>query len=252
MSRIGIRATIAWGSDGIRRAVDEGSIPVIVDVLRFSSTVTTAVANGFTLSPAPTVGGARRLAAATGAAVSGPSGASRWSLSPLDYLNPREPEEVILVSPNGAALAHSLPPGSVGFIACLLNARAAGRLLDGISSERRCGIVLVAAGEAVEDQETDLEHRRFAIEDYLGCGAILSELKIDQTAEAAACREAFLASKHEYAAVIGDSPSGRYLTERGQAADLSYCLQLSIYDVLPVIRDGTITAWTAAGAGRAV
>lgn len=241
------RATVAWGNEGLRRALEEGGIPVIVDVLRFSSTVTTAVANGFTILPAPTTETARRLAAAPGAAVSGPTGKARWSLSPLDYVNPREPGDVILVSPNGAALAGSLPPGSVGFVACFLNARAAGRMLADISRERRKGIVLVAAGEAVEDQETDLDHRRFAIEDHLGCGAILSELKIGLTDEAAACREAFLASKREYPALIREGPSGRYLASRGLAADLSHCLQLSIYDTLPVIREGRIGAWTPGG-----
>jgi len=241
------RATVGWGIDAVRRAVDEGAIPVIVDVLRFSSTVTTAVANGFTILPAPTTEAAGRLAASTGAAVSGPTGNARWSLSPLDYVNPREPEDVVLVSPNGAALAHSLPPGSVGFVACFLNARGAGRMLADISREQRKGVALIAAGEATEDQEADLDHRRFAIEDHLGCGAVLSELKIDLTDEAAACREAFLASKHEYAAVIRESPSGRYLADRGLAADLSHCLLLSIYDTLPVIREGRIGAWTPGG-----
>jgi 2-phosphosulfolactate phosphatase len=120
--RGGTTATVAWGSDGLRLAVERGDIPVIVDVLRFSSTVTTAVANGFTVLPAPTAGAAERILA--------DCGAERRSLSPLDYVNPREPEEVILVSPNGAALAASLPPGTPGFIACFLNARTAGRLLS--------------------------------------------------------------------------------------------------------------------------
>jgi len=241
------RATVGWGIDGMRRAVEEGAIPGIVDVLRFSSTVTTAVANGFTILPAPTAEAARQLAASTAAAVSGPTGKARWSLSPLDYVNPREPEDVILVSPNGAALASSLPRGFVGFVACLLNARAAGRMLADISREQRKGVALIAAGEAVEDQEADLDHRRFAIEDHLGCGAVLSELNIDLTDEAAACREAFLASKHEYPALIRDGPSGRYLADQGLAADLSHCLLVSIYDTLPVIREGRIGAWTPGG-----
>jgi len=171
-------ATVAWGADGLRRAVVGGDIPVIVDVLRFISMVTTAVANGFTIFPAPTTDLARSLAAATGAEVSGPTGTARWSLSPLDYVNPREPDEVIPVSPSGAALSHALPPGSVGFVGCLLNARA------------------------VEE---------FAVEDYLGCGVILGELKIDLDDEAQAWREAFLVAKHEYADLIGRSASGTWL-----------------------------------------
>jgi phosphosulfolactate phosphohydrolase-like enzyme len=88
------------------------------------------------------------------------------------------------------------------------------------------------------------------VEDYLGCGAVLSELKVDLDDEAKACREAFLAAKPGLFEAIRDSPSGRYLADRGQIADLSHCVQVSIYEVLPVIRNGKITAWTPDGAGR--
>jgi 2-phosphosulfolactate phosphatase len=228
----------------MRLAAARGDIPVIVDVLRFSSAVTTAVANGFRILPADTMATASSLAAVHGAAISGKTGIAQYSLSPLDYLNPRVPEDVILVSPNGAALARQVPTGSEGFVACLLNARTAGRLLARISCRRNTGIVLVAAGEAAEDQEADLEHRRFAIEDYLGCGAILSELPLDLSEEAIVCRRAFMASQQDYRALIGNGVSGKYLSDRGQAYDLSHCVQLNICGVLPVIRDGVIETWT--------
>jgi 2-phosphosulfolactate phosphatase len=228
----------------MRRAAAHGDIPVIVDVLRFSSTVTTAVANGFRILPAGTMTTADALAAVHGAAISGKTGVARYSLSPLDYLNPRDPEDVILVSANGAALSLQVPTGSEGFVACFLNARTAGRLLTQVSRQKGKGIVLVAAGEVAEDQDADLEHRRFAIEDYLGCGAILCELQLDLSEEAIACRRAFMASKQDYHTVIGNGASGTYLSDRGHAPDLVHCAQLSIYGVLPVIREGVIEAWT--------
>lgn len=230
-----MKATVGWGDDGLQAALARGDVPVIVDVLRFSSTVTTAVANGFTVIPAPTAEEARRLTDETGA--------ERRSLSPLDYVDPRDPGEVVLASPNGAALASSIPRDVDGYFACFLNARAAGRRLDAIAHGRGAGIALVAAGEVAEGQEADLRTRRFAIEDHLGCGAILDSLSMDLDDAAGACLEDWRTSKHRLAKLIAESPSGAYLASHSRAADLVHCLQQSIYDALPVIRAGRIAAW---------
>jgi 2-phosphosulfolactate phosphatase len=240
MSRI---ATVACGAPGMRQALADGDVPVIVDVLRFSSTVTTAVANGFTIIPADWRDEAERLADRLGAAVSGPTGKARYSLSPLDYLDPKAPEDVVLVSPNGASLARIVTGKEIAFVACLLNARTAGRLLREASERTGRGIVLVAAGEAAEEQEADLVQRRFAIEDWLGCGAILAELRMEETPEAVVCRRTYEACRHDAADLIKGSLSGRYLAKKGFDFDLSHCVQRSIYDVLPVVRQGRITRY---------
>jgi 2-phosphosulfolactate phosphatase len=236
------RASVAWGPRGLQEAVAAGSIPVIVDVLRFSSTATTAVANGFTVIPAATRAAAARIAEATRAEVSGPTGTARYSLSPLDYVNPRSPDDVALVSANGAALSAMLPAGAPGFIASFLNARAAGRLLAGISARTGRDVALIAAGEVPEDGD-GTGPIRFALEDYLGCGCILSELRLEPSADALVCSRAFEASKADCARLVRECPSGRYLADRGHGADISHCVQRSIYDVLPVIADGRIVAY---------
>jgi 2-phosphosulfolactate phosphatase len=234
-------ATVAVGETGMRKALADGDVPVIVDVLRFSSTVTTAVANGFTIIPADRSEVAKQLADRLGVAVSGPVGKARYSLSPLDYLDPKDPEDVVLVSPNGAALAR-IAGEACAFIGCLLNARTAGRMLRALSGRTGKGIVLVAAGEVAEDQEVDLAQRRFAIEDYLGCGAILAELRMEETPEAVVCRRTFEACRHDCADLIRNSLSGRYLAQKGYDFDLSHCVQRNIYDVLPIVRQGRIMA----------
>ncbi|MCX7030793.1 MAG: 2-phosphosulfolactate phosphatase, partial [Spirochaetes bacterium] len=204
---------------------------------------TTAVANGFTIIPSDRSEDARHLADRLGCAVSGPTGKARYSLSPLDYLDPKAPEDVVLVSPNGAALARIAGGEACAFIACLLNARTAGRLLREVSEGTGKGIVLIAAGEAAEGQEQDIVQRRFAIEDYLGCGAILAELRMEETPEAVVCRRTFEACRHDCAELIRGSLSGRYLAKNGCDFDLSHCVQWSIYDVLPIVRHGRITAY---------
>jgi len=176
------------GPRGVSAAAAKGNITIIVDVLRFSSTVATAIANGFTIIPCGTMAEAGEISRRTGAPVSGKTGAAEYSLSPLDYLNPRNPEEVILVSPNGAACAQAASGEAPCFIGCFLNARTLARVIGGLARDLNRDVTLIAAGEVQEDQEDDLQTRRFAIEDYLGCGFILTELRMELTAEAELCR----------------------------------------------------------------
>ena len=49
----GPRISIDWAKDGLEYALKKGDIVVIVDTLRFSSAVVTAVAYGFTIYPVP-------------------------------------------------------------------------------------------------------------------------------------------------------------------------------------------------------
>jgi 2-phosphosulfolactate phosphatase len=238
------KSTLSWGGRGLAEALAAGSIPVIVDVLRFSSTVTTAVANGFTIIPAATRERAARISQETGAEVSGSTGTARYSLSPLDYVNPRFPDDVALVSPNGAALSASLPAGTTGFIACFLNARTAGRILAEASGRTGRDVALIAAGEVPEDGDGS-GPIRFALEDYLGCGCILTELKLEQTADTRVCQRAYEASTLDLGRLVTECPSGRYLTARGNEHDISHCVQRSISDVVPAITGGRIVAYAA-------
>ena len=112
-------STISWGPIGVREALTRNDLVVIVDVLRFSSTVTTAEANGFTIIPSSSPEKAASLSLETGMPVSGKTGVAKYSLSPVDYLNPKNPEELVLVSPNGAACVEMITRESTGFIGCI-------------------------------------------------------------------------------------------------------------------------------------
>ena len=175
----------------------------------------------------------------TGAVVSGKSGVAKYSLSPLDYLNPKETAEVILVAPNGGACSIAAFPEYPVFIGSFLNARAAARALTN-STNAANGIVLVAAGEVVEDQFDDLQTRRFALEDYLGCGAILNQIRMPLTAEAEICKRAFDNSLQDYVQLIRECESGKYLVERNQEADIVHCVQRDLYGIVPIAQDGKI------------
>ncbi len=229
-------AKLAHGISGVRIARRTGDIVVIVDVLRFSSTVTTAVANGFTVIPFSDPRRARERGEREGITLG--------SLSPLDYVNPRFSEVVALASPNGGGCAEAVDADDAGFFGCLLNARAAGRVAREASAGSGADVTVICADELAETETGGLPGARLAIEDYLCCGCILGELKMDLSPEVLVCRRAWDASAHDFRQLITDSISGRWLVDHGQEADLVHCLQRDIYGVVPVIRGGRIEPHT--------
>lgn len=235
-------ATISSGLSGIEAALSRGDLIAVVDVLRFSSTVTTAAAHGFTIIPAARPEEAEELSARTGLPRSGRSGEARYSLSPLDYLNRDAAEELILTSPNGAAGTRLISAERTGFIACFLNAAAAARTLRSLATATGRNVTLVAADETVGGRYNDPYNRRFALEDYLGCGCILSELDMELGPEALVCKRAYEASHHDFEELVKGCLSGRELVERGREADLSHCLQRNLYEVLPELVGNRIVA----------
>ncbi len=186
-----MKATVALGPEGVQQALQQKQLIVIVDVLRFSSTVTTAVANGFEIIPASTPMRAETLSKETGIPFPSMNGTHPYTLSPLDYLNPKHPETVILVSPNGAACTELIKDNQTAFFGCFLNARTVGRVVGSLAARMQKNVAVIAAGEAQEEQFSDLHHRRFAVEDYLGCGSTLCELRVDLTPEALVCKRAY-------------------------------------------------------------
>jgi len=238
-------ATFDSGLSGVRTALAANRLIVIVDVFRFTSTVTTAVANGFTIIPSSHPEKAAELSHQTGITLAGNTGSSKYSLSPLDYLNPSSVEDVILFSPNGSACVEHVTQNGVGFIGSFLNARSVGRVLREESARTGMDVTVVAADEVLEDQYMDFISRRFALEDHLCAGFIFSELHMDLSPEAEVCLRAYETSKHDYVALLKNCLSGKYLIERGLEADISHCLQRNIYEIVPVMRDGKIISHDA-------
>lgn len=235
-------AMFASGLGGIEAALSRGDLIAVVDVLRFSSTVTTAVAHGFTIIPSARPEEAAELAARTGLPRSGRSGEALYSLSPLDYLDRERAGELILTSPNGAACTRRIAVDHTGFIACFLNAGAAARALRSLAAASGRDVTLVAADETVDGRYDDPCNRRFALEDYLGCGCILSQLDMELAPEAKVCERAYAASEHDYDELLRRCPSGRELIERGREADLAHCLRRNLYEILPEVVGNRLVA----------
>lgn len=197
---------LEWGVDGLARLAP-ADVVVVVDVLRFSTTVTDAVAAGGDV--------------------------------PLDAA-------AHAVSLNGAAVAAAADPGATVLLGCLRNAAAVARAVMAEQERRgaRTSIAVIAAGElAARGPAGPL---RFAVEDQLGAGAIidaLGALGIDHTApEAAAAAESFRALRGAVRHLLTASGSGQELLGRGLRDEVLAAASVDAVDTVPVLRDGVFIA----------
>lgn len=204
---------LEWGDDGLARLATS-DIVVVVDVLRFSSTVTTRVA----------AGGAVPLDAAAHA-----------------------------VSLNGTAIsraAAALDPAPIVLLGCLRNASAVAEAIADEQRRRgaRTSIALIAGGELVPADAGAAARtaRRFAVEDLLGAGAIVDALGvrgIDHTSpEAAAAGEAFRGLRAATRHLLAASGSGQELAERGAHDEVRAAAELDASTAVPVLREGVFVA----------
>ena len=196
-----------WGVAGLRR-VEPADVVVVVDVLRFSSTVTDAVARGETVA--------------------------------LD-------EGAHAVSLNGAAIAAAAAEtGAVVMLGCLRNASAVADAV--LAEQRRRGvrtsIAVIAGGEL--PVRGGSEGPRFAVEDQLGAGAIvdaLGRLGVDHTSpEAAAACESFRGLRGAVRHLLTASGSGQELLDRGMRDEVLNAAAVDAASVVPVLRDGEFVA----------
>lgn len=241
-----------WGVDGVRFALKNHNIVVIVDTLRFSTAVTTAVANGFTIYPVADQERGKTLAVSIGAEMSGKPGKAKYTISPHSYARalPEDNHQVVLYSPNGATCAALANDDDTVYIGCFLNARAVGRLLWKTAREERREVTVVAAGEqrAIDTGERIVYDKEaaypvFAIEDYLASGAIISHSELPKSAEADLCELTYSAARDRIEELLSGSFSGRYLIENGLGDDVTHAVQHDLYDIVPVLHLGRITKY---------
>jgi 2-phosphosulfolactate phosphatase len=196
-----------WGADGLAR-VTPADVIVVVDVLRFSTTMADAVARGDRV--------------------------------PLD-------ESADAVSINGAPVTRAAAgTGAVVLLASLRNASAVARAVLAEQERRaaRTSVAVIAAGEL--SGRAAGSPLRFSVEDQLGAGAVidaLAELGIDHTSpEAAAACEAFRGLRRAVRHLLTASGSGQELIERGLRDDVGRAAEIDATDAVPVLRDGVFVA----------
>jgi 2-phosphosulfolactate phosphatase len=219
-----------WGAQGLQALLPVSDVIIIIDVLSFSSAVDVAVARGAWVYPVRAWDAqAENLAQAVGGVVAAGRGVQHgYRLSPSSLLNIPAGTRLILPSPNGATLSTSTA-GAPTLAGCLRNASAVAQASRGMGSR----ITVIAAGERWPDGSL-----RPALEDFLGAGAILSELDGSYSPEAKAAVYAFQGLQNSLVAAMRDCASGRELIERGRPQDVELASALNASQCAPQLQDG--------------
>ena len=251
------RVRLDWGRRGARAAAARGDILVVIDTLRFSTAAATAIHHGALIYPcaldealinalAERVGG--EIATYRQAPEWRPQASARFSLSPRSYLGIEPGARVVLPSPNGSTCCQYGADTAALFVGALVNAQAvAGAVSYLLAASDQLNATVLACGERwrVPDEEGAL---RFALEDYLGAGAMLSALPFAQTTEARACRATFQAMRDDLEAVLWECESGQELRAKGLSEDVRFAAQLNIYESVPTLHGERLEAYESAKA----
>lgn len=238
------RCRLEWGRRGARAAAQRGDVLVVVDALSFSTAAATAVQRGGRVYPCAAEEEAAAIAAQVGAEIAvrrqEVPARGRFSLSPPTFLALEPGTRVALASPNGATCVRSGRDAARLFVGAFVNARAVGAAVGNLLTDTEAACVTVlACGERWQEPSEDGD-LRFALEDYLGAGAILAHIPPDfaRSPEADVCEAAFLAARDDLADVLLACGSGVELIAKGYEGDVLHAAQLAVYDAVPVLEDG--------------
>ncbi len=219
-----------------------GTVAAVIDVLRATSTIVEAVANGArTIFPATDMDDAMRLAQTIGRSdvlLCGERGARKiegfdLGNSPLEFTSDAVADKlVVMTTTNGTPALVSGQAADRCIVASYLNLSAAARDL---STSGKPIVIMCAAREG-----------RFSLDDALCAGSLIRALRDGYDGRVRMNDAALAASALEkryrahLAAVMRRTAAARQIVEAGHADDIDYCLTRDRHDVVPVMSNRQI------------
>lgn len=211
---------------------------IVIDVLRATSTIVTALSHGCSgIMPVETVQQAKQLQL-PGDLLGGERFCKKiagfhYGNSPLEFMTPDiAGSRIILTTTNGTRAIQKSIRADYVLAGSLLNATACARK----ALELRRDIAIMCSGTQDE----------FSLEDGLCAGLIVREL-LQEIGEASTdVNDLGIAMLHTYAAaepelehIMFTCTNGRRLSRMGLESDVSFCAQVNLYPLVPVL-DGEL------------
>jgi len=237
-----INVNVEFLAKDATKAVGRGDLIIVIDVLRCSSTIVTALYNGArAIIPAKTLSEARKLRAKNPEyLLAGERGGLRppdfdLGNSPLEYVREKVFGKTIILTTTSGTLALINSRGAKWvLVGSFLNARAVAEKAFSIACEEEVGISIIQAGT----------EGRFSLEDFICSGAILSRLPDESVGFSDSAQAALLAfryAKNDLYANLMRSNHSKKLIKLGFGEDIKFSSQMDIYAIVPLFRGGIIT-----------
>lgn len=219
-----------WGEEGVRTLAPISDVVVIVDVLSFSTSVDITVAKGATVYPYKWRDErVYQFARSVSAEVANPENPNGFSLSPSTLETLPENTTIVLPSPNGSTLS-LLASDTTVLCGCLRNANAVA------STAMKLGkrISVIPCGERWHRDYS----LRPALEDFIGAGAILSQLEGALSPEAEAACASFEKFKDDLHETVSRVSSGKEKLAKEKERDIELATQINYSTTVPLLREG--------------
>jgi len=233
-----VKVFLKIGVPGAREAAARGDVVVVIDALRASVTITSALVVGAVkVIPVLTVAEARAYLDREGYLVAGERGGVQiegfhFGNSPTELW--RQAAEVrgktlVLTTSSGTRCVEAAQEGGAAavLVGALPNATALAQATFDLAGERGRNISLIAAGFNSQATIEDLFAARLIAQRLVGMGSVLAEGEWGDHPD-----------ESEAAEVLKNSPSGQKLRRLGYGEDVAFCAQMDVLDAVPIYRDG--------------
>ena len=237
-----VRVEVEFVARDAVKAVKRGDLVIVVDVLRCSSSVVSALANGAkAVIPAETLKEAYELRERhSDFLLAGerrgckPRGFDLGN-SPLEFVpEVVEGRTVIMTTTSGTAALVRCRRAEHVLVGAFLNAEAVAKKAVEIAQRKKVNVSFVLAGEK----------GLFSLEDFLCAGAVASEFPADGfdfSDEALPAVFGFERVKDALGEYVGKSRHAKHLIELGFEGDIEFSCMLNHFGLVPVYRDGKVT-----------
>jgi 2-phosphosulfolactate phosphatase len=237
-----IRVDVEFVAKAVFRAVERGDLIVVVDVLRCSSSIVSALANGAkAVVPIETLKEAYKLREQhpdyllVGERKGRKPRGFDLGNSPLEFVREIvDRKTVIMTTTSGTAALIRCRRAECVLVGAFLNAGAVAKKAAEIAQRENLNVSFVLAGEK----------GLFSLEDFLCGGAIASKFPVggfDFSDKALAAAFAFERVKGALGEYVMKSRHARHLTELGFKRDIEFSFGLDHFGLVPIYRDGKVT-----------
>ena len=222
------------GVSALQEAVSGNRIIILVDVLRASSTIITALANGASaVVPVSTVSEARRVAVnSPNALLAGERSASPlpgfdYGNSPRDFLSKSIQSRIIILTTSNFTRVLGTPPSSCTIlVGAFLNIDHVSRTALNLSRRYQRSIAVVAAGGL----------NRPAAEDDIASDHIIYRLTHPDNPPG-------YASSEDIARELLVTRHGSTLIRLGYEEDIHFCSKINSYSLTPILHQGAFVPY---------
>ncbi|MCJ7631823.1 2-phosphosulfolactate phosphatase, partial [Candidatus Bathyarchaeota archaeon] len=218
-----------------------GDVVVLIDVLRCTSAIVTALANGATdVIAVKSVSRARSLKSRNPDSILAgergglPPRGFELGNSPLDFSAKKvRGKGIIITTSSGTQAIQNASEARVVLLGSFLNLTAVAKKAWEVADEKSCGLTVAMSGKLGS----------FSLEDFLCSGAIANLWENESAVFSDSAYASLLAYRSACSNLFESVLKGNHaqeLVKIGLNKDVAFCCELDRYDTIPILKEGRI------------